>query len=63
MLRLAQQAGFPKARYAKRMRNETKEFREKQGSGDQHCQGEGAKTESKPALLYFQPWKKECGGS
>ena len=26
-------------------------------------QGEGAETESRPALLYSQPWKKECGGS
>ena len=26
-------------------------------------QGEGAETESKPALLYFQPWKKEYAGS
>ena len=42
------------------MRNETQEFREKQGSGDQ---GEGAETESKPALLYFQQWMKEEVGS
>ena len=34
--RPARQAGFPKARYGERMRNETQEFREKRGSGDQH---------------------------
>ena len=31
-----QQEGFPKVGYGKRMRNETQEFREKQGSGGQH---------------------------
>ena len=34
--RPARQAGFPKARYGERMRNETQEFRVNQGSGDQH---------------------------
>ena len=31
--------------------------------GPTPLQGEGAKTESKPALLYFQPWMKEYAGS
>ena len=53
MSRLAQQAGFLKARYAKRTRNETKEFRAKQGPGDRHCQGEGAETESKQLYYTF----------
>ena len=37
MSRPAQQAGFQKAWYSKRMRNKTQKFSEKQGSGDQHC--------------------------
>ena len=35
--RPAWQAGFPKVQYGERMRNETQEFREKWGSGYQHC--------------------------
>ena len=31
--------------------------------GPTPLQGEGAETESKPALLYFQPWRKEYVGS
>ena len=31
--------------------------------GPTPLQGEGAKTESKPALLYFQLWMKEYAGS
>ena len=31
--------------------------------GPNPLQGEGAKTESKPALSYFQPWMKEYEGS
>ena len=31
--------------------------------GPTPLQGEGAETESKPALLYFQPWMKEYTGS
>ena len=31
--------------------------------GPNLLQGEGAKTESKPALSYFQPWMKEYVGS
>ena len=51
--RPAQQAGFPKAQYSKRMRNETQEFRERDIRGQTLHQAEGAETESKPALLYF----------
>ena len=57
-----QQAGFPKAQYSKRMRNETQEFRERDIRGQTLHQAEGAETESKPALLYFQPSvKRICG--
>ena len=31
--------------------------------GPRPLQGEGAETESKPALLYFQPWMKDYAGS
>ena len=34
--RPARQAGFPQVWYGERMRNETLEFREKRGSGNQH---------------------------
>ena len=37
LLRPAQLAGFLKGQHGKRMRNKTKEFREKRRSGDQHC--------------------------
>ena len=57
--RPAQQAWFLKVWYSEIMRNETQEFREKQGSGDQ---GEGA--EIKPNQLYYTfscEWKNMQG--
>lgn len=49
------QAGFPKARYSERMGKETRIQRKARIRGPTPLQGEGAETESKPALLYFQP--------
>ena len=46
-----------------RMRNKTQEFSEKRGLGPAPLQGAGAETEPKPALLYFQPRRKEDVGS
>ena len=56
---LARQAGFPKTWYSERMRNKTQEFREKQGSGDQHC-SKVKGTKLNPSQLYYtssHEWK------
>ena len=40
-----------------------KNLEKSEDQGPTPLQGEGAKTESKPALLYFQLWMKEYVGS
>ena len=52
--RPARKEGFLKVQCGKRMRNETQEFKVRIRELTM-LQGEGVKTESKPALLYFQP--------
>ena len=63
LLRPAQQAGFPKAWYGERMRNETQEFIEKRGSGDQH-RSKVKVLKLNPSQLYYtfsHEWKNMRG--
>ena len=59
LLRLAQQAGFLKAPYGERMRNETQKLREKWRSGDQH-RSKVKVPKLNPSQLYYtfnREWK------
>ena len=55
--------GFQKHDTAREWERDTRIQRKARIRGPTLLQGEGAETESKPALLYFQPWMKEYVGS
>ena len=50
--------GFRKHDMAREWEMGHKNLEKSEDQGPTSLQGEGAKTESKPALLYFQLWKK-----
>ena len=55
--------GFPSMIRQENEKRDTRIQRNVRISGPTRLQGEGAETESKPALLYFQQWMKEEVGS
>ena len=55
--------GFRKRYTAREWEMRHKNSEKSEDQGPTPLQGEGAETESKPALLYFQPWMKEYVGS
>ena len=61
--RPARQAVSESAIWWENEKQDTRIQRKVRIKGPTPLQGEGAETESKPALLYFQPWMKEYEGS
>ena len=55
--------GFQKLNMAGEWETRYKISVKSEDQGINPLQGEGAKIEPKPALLYFQPWRKEYMGS
>ena len=55
--------GFWKCDTAREWETRHKNSEKSEDQGTNTAQGEGAEPESKPALLYFQPWMKEYAGS
>jgi len=61
--RPAWQEGFRKCDMVREWETRHKNWDKSEDGGPTLLQGESAETESKPALLYFQPWMKEYAGS
>ena len=56
------QPGFPTARYSERMRNETQEFREKRGSGDQHHSRWRCRNWIQPSFIVLSAMNERISG-